>query len=105
MIEFLDEISSLKENWQMRQDGRLMNVCSSLENDLNNLIAVITGRFESFNRNTDAIYHRGTLQIRSGADYGPPFHNRRRGLRLGHQDECLARIVSDRRYGRSGKPG
>ena len=38
MIECFDEISSLKENWQMRQDSRLMNVCSSLENDLNNLI-------------------------------------------------------------------
>jgi len=46
----------------MRQDSRLMNVCSSLENDLNNLIAVITGRFESFNCNTDAMWKNITAE-------------------------------------------
>jgi hypothetical protein len=60
MIDFIDEISSLKDNWQMRQDTRLMTVCSSLENDLNNLIAGITGRFESFNQNTDAMWENIT---------------------------------------------
>lgn len=62
MIEFIDEIGALKENWQMRQDIRLMNVCRSLENDLNNLIAGITGRFESFNRNTDAMWENITAK-------------------------------------------
>jgi hypothetical protein len=62
MIDFIDEIGSLKENWQMRQDRRLMNVCDSLENDLNNLIAGITGRFESFNRNTDSMWENITAE-------------------------------------------
>lgn len=62
MIQFIDEISSLKENWQMRQDFRLMEVCVSLENDMNNLIAGITGRFESFNQNTDAMWDNITAK-------------------------------------------
>lgn len=62
LIDFIDEISSLKDNWQMRQDARLMAVCESLENDLNNLIAGITGRFESFNRNTDSMWQNITAE-------------------------------------------
>ena len=62
MTDFINEISSLKENWQMRQDRRLMNVCVSLENDLNNLIAGVTGRFESFNCNTEAMWENITAE-------------------------------------------
>lgn len=62
MIEFIDEIGMLKENWQMRQDPRLMDVCRSLENDMNNLIAGVTGRFESFNKNTDQMWENITAE-------------------------------------------
>ena len=62
MLEFIDEISILKENWQLRQDTRLMTVCRSLENDMNNLIAGVTGRFESFDRNTDRMWENITAE-------------------------------------------
>jgi hypothetical protein len=62
MIDFIDEVGTLKENWQMRQDLRLMDACGSLENDMNNLIAGITGRFESFNLNTNAMWENITAE-------------------------------------------
>lgn len=62
MIEFIGEISMLKENWQMRQDHRLMDLCRSLENDMNNLISGVTGRFESFNKQTDQMWENITAE-------------------------------------------
>ena len=49
-----DEISSLKENWQMRQDARLMTVCTSLENDMNNCNSTAKRRSASEPHNDNA---------------------------------------------------
>ena len=49
---FLDSSTDLQRNFQLRNDPRFMTSCDFLEERLSNIIASITGRFESFNRNT-----------------------------------------------------
>ena len=56
IIGFIDEMRMLKTNWQLRQDPRLMDSCTALESSLNDLIASVTGRFETFSRNTDKMW-------------------------------------------------
>ncbi len=56
IIAFIDEMPMLKSNWQLRQDPRLMDACDSLEASLNDLIASVTVRFESFTRETEQMW-------------------------------------------------
>jgi hypothetical protein len=54
---FVDDMRELRKNWQLSQDARAIETFSALELNLNNLVAGITGRFESFSRNTDNLWH------------------------------------------------
>lgn len=56
MVDLAAEISDLKENYQMKQDHHLMNVCRELVSNLNDLTASTTGRFEKFNNITDRMW-------------------------------------------------
>lgn len=56
ITQMLGEISELRENWQMKQDQNLMQVCKSLIADLSDLTVRTTGRFESFYRNTETMW-------------------------------------------------
>ena len=57
---FLDSTTELQSNFQLRNDPRFMNSCDFLEERLSNIIASITGRFESFNRNTSDMWRNIT---------------------------------------------
>jgi hypothetical protein len=54
---FVDDMREMRRNWQLSQDPRTMETFGALETNLNNLVAAITGRFESFNRNTENLWH------------------------------------------------
>lgn len=54
--QFVDDMRELRKNWQLGQDARTIETFDALELNLNNLVAAITGRFESFNRNTENLW-------------------------------------------------
>lgn len=62
IIDFFGEMRELSTNWQMRHDHRLMQTCEQLENAMNHLITRVTGRFESFYLNTDAMWENVTAE-------------------------------------------
>ena len=50
--DLVDSLDIIRSNWQMRNDPRLITTCNEIENRLNGSLANITGRFESFDRNS-----------------------------------------------------
>ncbi|MGB0670618.1 MAG: hypothetical protein ACPGNT_03925 [Rhodospirillales bacterium] len=53
---FLDGIDEIRGNFQLRHDINLMNTCTMMQSTMNNLMAAITGRFENFDRSTQAMW-------------------------------------------------
>jgi hypothetical protein len=53
---FISSINSFKTNFQLSRDVHLMKTCEFMESTINSLLAAITGRFESFDRSTNAIW-------------------------------------------------
>ena len=49
---FLEIMHEVEENFHMRRDPILMNVCGFLRENLNDVTASLTGRFESFDRHS-----------------------------------------------------
>jgi len=50
--QFLESMGDIRSNWQLRNDPSLMRTCAVIKTTLNELMAAITGRFESFDRST-----------------------------------------------------
>ncbi|MCK5295665.1 MAG: hypothetical protein KAJ75_02135, partial [Alphaproteobacteria bacterium] len=53
---FLDAMDDLRSNWQMRHDVNVMNSSKLVEEKINMLSSDVTGRFESFDLNTKAMW-------------------------------------------------
>ena len=56
MFEVTDSLAMLRANWQLQQDDRLMQASDFVEGALNELAADVTGRLESFERNSRDIW-------------------------------------------------
>lgn len=57
---FLDSIKDLQQNFQLRNDPRFMRSCTVLQQRLSNIVSSITGRFESFDQNTEKLWREVT---------------------------------------------
>jgi hypothetical protein len=53
---FFSSLDILRSNWQIKQDIALMQTCEEIENTLNETSAIITGRFESFDKSSDKMW-------------------------------------------------
>ena len=53
---FLNSVSDIKRNFQLKNDVNLMNTCKMMESTINELMAAITGRFENFDRSTQHMW-------------------------------------------------
>jgi hypothetical protein len=105
--QFVDDMRELRKNWQLGQDARTIETFDALELNLNNLVAAITGRFESFNRNTENLWQdidAEKFRERPGADQVAPGDHRRRAVRPIYQDVDLAHGVPDARGRRTAAP-
>lgn len=56
ITNFIASMDDLRSNWQARNDAGLMKTCNMIESVMNNLMANITGRFESFDRATSNMW-------------------------------------------------
>ncbi|MHA1537537.1 MAG: hypothetical protein ACTSUD_08275 [Alphaproteobacteria bacterium] len=54
---FLDSLSMIRENWQLKKDAHLISTCANIEATINGLMAAITGRFENFDRSTGDMWN------------------------------------------------
>lgn len=54
--EFLESLDEIRTNFQLRNDRHLMQTCDQLEATMNELLANITGRFESFHRSSETMW-------------------------------------------------
>lgn len=54
--KFLDELEKLGENFQVRQIPRFRETCEMLQIHFNDITSSITGRFESFDRNSKTLW-------------------------------------------------
>lgn len=55
--DFLGSIDDFKSNYQLRNDANLMKTCDMMQSTINELMAGITGRFENFDRSTNAMWN------------------------------------------------
>ena len=55
--DFLGSINDFKSNYQLRNDPNLMKTCDLMQSTINELMAGITGRFENFDRSTNAMWN------------------------------------------------
>ena len=53
---FLDELEEINSNFQVRQMPRFEKTCNTLQMRFNDITASITGRFESFDRNSKTLW-------------------------------------------------
>ena len=53
---FYDQMDQLQSSYQMKQDKGLMNTCSYLRERLSDISSSITGRFESFDQHSQAMW-------------------------------------------------
>lgn len=54
--EFLDSMEEIRNNHQLRNDLNLMKTCDMMQSTVNGLMAAIAGRFENFDRSTNAMW-------------------------------------------------
>lgn len=62
VTDVISEMRKLHENWELRQNPNLMRTCEELEGTLNNLTSHVSGRFESFNLNTQNMWDNLTAE-------------------------------------------
>jgi hypothetical protein len=55
--DFLASMADFKNNYQLRNDAHLMKTCEFLQSTINELMAGVTGRFENFDRSTNAMWN------------------------------------------------
>ncbi|MFP6748303.1 MAG: hypothetical protein VCD66_11985 [Alphaproteobacteria bacterium] len=56
VTKFLDELDEINTNYQVRQMPRFEETCETLQMRFNDITASITGRFESFDRNSKTLW-------------------------------------------------
>lgn len=56
LTNFMNSMDVIRTNWQMRSDARLIQTCLDVESRINELSAMITGRFESFDRSSEEMW-------------------------------------------------
>ncbi len=56
MSAFIDTLGDLRSNYQLRNDPRLMETCTVLQEKLNNVSSQITGMLESFVKSTENMW-------------------------------------------------
>ncbi len=54
--EFMDSMDEIRDNFQLRSNQNLMNTCQVIEAAINELLAAISGRFETFDRYTNGMW-------------------------------------------------
>ncbi len=54
--DFRDELKELRDNWQLRQNSRLMRACEAIDKTLARCDDGIQQRFDAFNANTDKMW-------------------------------------------------
>ena len=62
VTDMISEMRGLKENWELKNNYNLMRTCVELENSINNLTSHLSGRFESFNLNTQGMWDNLTAE-------------------------------------------
>jgi hypothetical protein len=55
--DFLAAMADFKNNYQLRNDANLMKTCEFMQATINEMMAGITGRFENFDRSTNAMWN------------------------------------------------
>lgn len=55
--DFFAAMADFKNNYQLRNDANLMKTCEFMQYTINELMAGITGRFENFDRSTNAMWN------------------------------------------------
>lgn len=73
VTDLINSLDIVRSNWQMKHEARLMETCASIENDINEALANITGRFENFDKSSQDMwenlsakrFHRVEQLIRS----------------------------------------
>jgi hypothetical protein len=60
VMEFEEAMDELKDNHQLRSDRRLMKTVEFIREQLSDVTASITGRFESFDRHSEAMWENIT---------------------------------------------
>ncbi len=56
VTKFLEELDDLNDNYQVRQMPRFAETCDTLQMRFNDITASITGRFESFDKNSKTLW-------------------------------------------------
>ncbi len=56
VTKFLDELDEINGNYQVRQMPRFEETCETLQIRFNDITASLTGRFESFDRNSKSLW-------------------------------------------------
>lgn len=56
IMEFIEAMHELKDNYQMRRDIALMKTCAFMEERLTDILASIAGRFESFETHSQSMW-------------------------------------------------
>ncbi len=54
--DFRDELREIQDNWQLKQDNRLMRACEAIDKTLTRFDDGVQQRFEAFNANTDKMW-------------------------------------------------
>ncbi len=62
IIDFTDELHSLKDNYQLRKDGTFVETCDYIESSFNDITSSITGRFEAFDRQSQNLWENITAE-------------------------------------------
>jgi uncharacterized protein YaaR (DUF327 family) len=62
VMAYSEATEELKDNMQMRNDRRLMNSINSINEQLSDITTSITGRFESFERNSESMWDNITAE-------------------------------------------
>ncbi|MGB0681270.1 MAG: hypothetical protein ACPGOV_01105 [Magnetovibrionaceae bacterium] len=59
---FLNSMDEMRQNYQLKSDINLMKTCKMMESTMNDLMVAITGRFENFDRSTQAMWDNITAE-------------------------------------------
>lgn len=54
--EFMSSMDEIRDNFQLKSNINLMNTCQAIESAINELMAAISGRFETFDRYTNGMW-------------------------------------------------
>ncbi len=54
--EFMNSMDEIRDNFQLKTNVNMMNTCDQIEGAINELMAAISGRFETFDRYTNGMW-------------------------------------------------